>query len=329
VQGLTARGGGGRLEVGEKYVAAPRWVDVGGDPTAPARVVSISCGACHSAAVTADDRLFCWGKNDCGQCGPYRPPLETDLREEHSANRYRPGPLPPDVILPHHVRLPQSSRAGARKDAGANTRGARDTLGGTGRMGGTPGLPFAARAPWSPMSRRSGGASERGSVPGTPRSGATAPRVAGVDDPRQEEGAAGGQVACGECHTLLLLGGQLWVLGGGLDRRYRLDNMSVKRLPKKDALGQRGQVLLDPMFYPRPIEFAFTDTAEISVEAPPPPDERQDHDGPEFGAPVRYFKSVIEVVNEDDPEAPPVRPPCAPLAPTGRRRGAGRRARCH
>ena len=267
-------------------MAAPRWVDVGGDAAAPPRVVSISCGACHSAAVTADDRLFCWGKNDCGQCGPYRPPLETDLRDEHSANRYRPGPLPPDVILPQHVRLPQSSRAGARKDAGANARGARDTLGGTGRMSGAPPVsPLAARAPWSP----------RGSAPGTPRSGATAPRVAGVVE---EDGAAVGQVACGECHTLLLLGGQLWVLGGGLDRRYRLDNMSVKRLPKKDALGQRGQVLLDPMFYPRPIEFAFTDTAEISVEAPPPPDERQDYDGPEFGAPVRYFKCVIEVINE-------------------------------
>ena len=37
-------------------------------------------------------------------------------------------------------------------------------------------------------------------------------------------------VACGQCHTLALLGENLYVLGSGLDRQPRLNNFIVKKL---------------------------------------------------------------------------------------------------
>jgi len=32
-------------------------------------VTRVQCGASHSLAVTANGKLYCWGKNSVGQCG--------------------------------------------------------------------------------------------------------------------------------------------------------------------------------------------------------------------------------------------------------------------
>ena len=37
-----------------------------------ARVVAVACGARHSACVTSQGRVLCWGSNDRGQCGDSR-----------------------------------------------------------------------------------------------------------------------------------------------------------------------------------------------------------------------------------------------------------------
>ncbi len=45
----------------------------------PQNIVSISCGNSHIAALTADGRVFCWGKNDHKQCN-----VPPDLGPVHS-----------------------------------------------------------------------------------------------------------------------------------------------------------------------------------------------------------------------------------------------------
>jgi hypothetical protein len=59
-------------------------------------------------------------------------------------------------------------------------------------------------------------------------------------------------VECGDCHTLVLRrDGELWLLGSGMDRRYRRQNSSIK---VGDGKKIKDTVQLDPAFLPRQVK---------------------------------------------------------------------------
>jgi hypothetical protein len=82
------------------------------------RWVSIDGGTCHSAALKEDATLYCWGKNDCGQCGRFSWPvvldqeqvLGPDVLERDFVAQGLPFPPPVDIWEPRLV-LPPGSRS--------------------------------------------------------------------------------------------------------------------------------------------------------------------------------------------------------------------------
>ena len=87
-------------------------------PPTEVRWVSIDGGTCHSAALKEDATLFCWGKNDCGQCGRFSWPivlhqeqvLGPDILERDFVAQGLPFPPPVDIWEPRQV-LPPGSRS--------------------------------------------------------------------------------------------------------------------------------------------------------------------------------------------------------------------------
>ena len=66
-------------------------------------VTKLSCGDAHTAAITADGRLFCWGDNSMGQCGvghnrPMNGVVQPVRFDQKACRQYHPEevPLPPE-----------------------------------------------------------------------------------------------------------------------------------------------------------------------------------------------------------------------------------------
>ena len=220
-------------------------------------------GTAHSAAITRDKELYCWGKNDAGQCGHFSwgdsGPLTVidvakilgDPEKKHKT------PMPADVMEPYCVF--ESSDHGSRR------------------------LPAVA------SNRRD--------------QSVHSVENAGLDRGMMQEQCPL-QVACGENHTLALIDDTLWLLGSGLDQRFRRDNMKIEKAPNKK---KKDKIVFSEGFTPRKIEVAFTDTAEISTKPPTigkgiPNIEKEDNDP---GDAVRYTLRSLERFDDKDPTKPP------------------------
>ena len=72
------------------------------------------------------------------------------------------------------------------------------------------------------------------------------------------------QVACGMCHTLVLMDGVVWLLGSGLDLQPRASNLKVT----KKVIKGKPEALLDTAecFVPRIVEVLLVDAAEVSCQ---------------------------------------------------------------
>jgi alpha-tubulin suppressor-like RCC1 family protein len=213
--------------------------------------VAIDGGMCHSAALTRDKALFCWGKNDAGQCGHFSwgpsgawSAKQVDKIFQDHKNKINldvKTPKPCDVMKPTLVVLPASGQP---------------------------------------------------------------------EKTKQDESSRGQcmmQLACGENHTLALIGDDLWLLGSGLDQQYRRDNMKVQKAASKK---QNDSVVFGKGFTPRRITVAFTDTAEISTRpqtlSTKPyviPNVEKEDNAP--GDAVRYTLFSFERQDEKEPDKPP------------------------
>jgi alpha-tubulin suppressor-like RCC1 family protein len=71
--------------------------------------VSIDGGTCHSAAIKKDATLYCWGKNDSGQCGRFswkEKALDPDVLDRDYVKQGLPFPVPVDIWEPREVSPP-------------------------------------------------------------------------------------------------------------------------------------------------------------------------------------------------------------------------------
>ena len=67
----------------------------------------------------------------------------------------------------------------------------------------------------------------------------------------EKKEAKSNMVECGDCHTLVLrCDGELWLLGSGMDRRYRRQNSRIK---VGDGKKIKDTVQLDSAFLPRQV----------------------------------------------------------------------------
>lgn len=74
-------------------------------------------------------------------------------------------------------------------------------------------------------------------------------------------------VECGDCHTLVLrCDGELWLLGSGMDRRYRRQNSSIK---VGDGKKIKDVVQLDPAFLPRQVKRSKTTKLAVTPSSLP------------------------------------------------------------
>jgi alpha-tubulin suppressor-like RCC1 family protein len=258
----------GRLgfECDGEFEPAPRPVG----PPSKDRYVSISAGVCHSAALTRRKFLYCWGLNESGQCGFFNWGDTCRSCSIKPSKEYCCGPMTPKQLEEHiyHATTPnedgiQSKDTKEYKDKTASKDVLKPTY-----------VPFPADKAKKPTSV----AIKSGSTPRTPVSGAKSGAT-----PRLEEDDEGVlQVACGEQHTLALVGKNLWLLGSGLDQQYRRENMKIEKAPP-GAKGLRDKIVYSKGFYPRTIELAFSDTAEITTK------------------PAKTFDGDIQLNKEDDP----------------------------
>jgi len=254
-------GANGRLgyECDTVYQVTPRSVG----PPCKDPYVAIAGGIAHSAAITRDRELYCWGKNDAGQCGHFSwgdtGPLSVkevakilgDPEKQHKT------PKPADVMEPYRV-FQSNGHEGGKRPAAASGRGDH-----------------------SVHSIESAGLN-RGML--------------------QEDYPL--QVACGENHTLALIGETLWLLGSGLDQRFRRDNMRIEKAPNPK---KKDKIVFGAGFTPRKVDTAFTDTAEISTRPPTlgkgiPNTMKEDNDP---GDAVRYTLKSLERFDLKDSTKPP------------------------
>ena len=174
--------------------------------------VGVSCGSSHSAAITSKGHLYTWGSNESGQCGPFKLPALQDLKESQVS------PLPPDIWKPNLVKLEDEASPAERKEAKpANTN----------KKEKRPGLDKSIELTQQTQEVIAGEKSVRSA--GTSRHKCDS-HVA------ENKQSLALQVACGENHTLVLVHSKLWILGSGLDRRRRLDNMEIEKISKKEEI---------------------------------------------------------------------------------------------
>ena len=281
-------GGNGRLGHGDAQDRpTPREIDklrvVDGAP----RIAHVAGGACHSALVTEDGTLLVWGRNDSGQCGGFE--LPDFLKPGPKFDRRGRCPRPPDVMRPTQVLLQRAARESRRgADGGSSGQdGAYSDFGGDSAtfarrspfsrpgasmvlssrrsaapVSGRPSIQLSSRPASRPASLRAPSESQGSASRQSPGDGGTTRRswAAADDDEQQATAPAPPQVACGQCHTLVMVGGRLWVLGSGLDLKDRLEDVVWE-----SEEGKPDRARLADCFAPREVAVAFVDTAMIST----------------------------------------------------------------
>ena len=291
------------------------------------RVVDVSCGSSHTVVVCAEGDVYAWGQNDSGQCGlpPYSQAIMEKLRDcliKGKGGDKSSIPMPEDVKRPQKVSFPQEeTRADATietaralledDDIAKRLQGLRylDQLAskeqkkGAAKVveekaAGDPGAPVSPRSPRNDLTSRSMTLTHhssqhnktfRSSVGKTHELLQSSRSLLLTSRSREHRIF---QVACGTCHTLVLLDSTLWLLGSGLDMTSRESNVFVD---EKIIKGKKvSEVKTVDCFLPRRLETLLSDAAEVSCSY-------NVHEPDGFWKPIETFRKVEErmILDED------------------------------